>query len=254
MTTQKRLAGRRILITGGASGIGLATARRFISEGARIALLDRDSAALNKARDQLGEGAHIFDVDLSDAPAVEPAVRKAVDALQGLDGVVNAAGISLRKHFDATSFEEWRQVISINLDAVFLVSQAALPWLRKSGSGTIVNVASGAAMRPSPDFSAYCASKGGVAMLSKAMAMDLADDHIRVNSLCPGIIYSPMVERSLARAPDREAAIEAYTGKRVMKRFGSVDEVADAALFLTSDESSFMTGASLVIDGGSTFH
>lgn len=254
MSATGRLAGRRILISGGASGIGLATARRFIAEGARVALFDQDAPLLEAAVGQLGSHAHACAIDLTEPEAVAPATDAAARAMGGIDGVVNAAGISLRKHFDATSFQEWRQVLAINLDAVFLVCQAALPWLRQAGGGTIVNIASGASMRPSADFSAYCASKGGVAMLSKALAMDLAGDKIRVNALCPGIIYSPMVERSLARAADREAAVRAYLEKRVMNRFGTVDEVADAALFLTSNESTFVTGSSLVVDGGATFH
>lgn len=253
-STGRRLAGRRILISGGASGIGFATARRFIIEGAQVALFDKNAPLLEAAIAQLGKYSHAFTVDLTEPEAIAPITDKAANALGGIDGIVNAAGISLRKHFDATSFKEWRQVLAINLDAVFLVCQAALPWLRQAGSGTIVNIASGASMRPSPDFSAYCASKGGVAMLSKALAMDLAADKIRVNALCPGVIYSPMVERSLARADNREAAIRAYLQKRVMNRFGTVDEVADAALFLTSNESTFITGSSLVVDGGATFH
>lgn len=254
MSFDGRLTGRRILISGGASGIGLAAARRFIAEGAHVALLDKDAPLLKQAVDQLGPCAHALAVDLTEPDAVAPATDEAARAMGGINGIVNAAGISLRKHFDATSFHEWRQVHAINLDAVFLVCQAALRWLRQSGSGTIVNIASGASMRPSSDFSAYCSSKGGVAMFSKALAMDLAADNIRVNALCPGIIYSPMVERSLERAADREAAVRAYLEKRVMNRFGTVDEVADAALFLTSNESTFMTGSSLVVDGGATFH
>lgn len=254
MNPPGRLAQRRVLISGGASGIGLATARRFIAEGAQVALLDKDAPLLQRAADQLGKCAHVIAVDLTESDTVAPATDEAARAMGGIDGVVNAAGISLRKHFDATSFQEWRQVHAINLDAVFLMCQAALPWLRQSRSGTIVNIASGASMRPSSDFSAYCASKGGVAMFSKALAMDLAADNIRVNALCPGIIYSPMVERSLERAADREAAVRAYLEKRVMNRFGTVDEVADAALFLTSNESTFVTGSTLVVDGGATFH
>jgi NAD(P)-dependent dehydrogenase (short-subunit alcohol dehydrogenase family) len=252
-----RLGQRRILITGGASGIGLAIAILFQEEGARVALLDRDEAGLRRAADSLraSGGTPVIVVgDVTERASVDRAVGQAVEALDGLDGLLNGAGISLRKSFENTSFEEWREVLSINLDGAFHVTQAALPALKAANGAAIVNIASGSSFRPGPDFSAYCASKGGLMMLSRALAVDLNPYRIRVNAVCPGPILTPMVERSLASAPDQEAAMRAYVDPRLMRRLGEAREVAYAALHLMSDEASYTTGASIAVDGGSSFH
>ncbi len=140
------------------------------------------------------------------------------------------------------------------LDGPFIVCRAALPALQSSGKATIVNVASGAGLQPRQNFSAYCASKGGLVLFTKAIAMDLAPDHIRVNAVCPGIVLTPLVERNLALTGDREAAYQRYISRNLMHRFGTAEEVADAVLFLSCEESSFITGSALSLDGGSVFH
>jgi NAD(P)-dependent dehydrogenase (short-subunit alcohol dehydrogenase family) len=249
-----RLEGRKVLITGGASGIGLAAARRFIAERARVALLDRDRAGLDRAVEALGSAAIAIDADVTDEAQVNRAVSEASQALQGLDGLVNSAGISFWQGFADLTFAEWRRTLSINLDGVFLVCKAALPALKAAGRATIVNIASGAGLRPRANFSHYCASKGGVVLFTKAIAMDLAADNIRVNAVCPGIVLTPLVERNLALAGEREAAYQRYISRNVMRRFGTADEIADAVLWLSSDESGFVTGSALSVDGGSVFH
>jgi len=133
-------------------------------------------------------------------------------------------------------------------------AKAALPALKAAGKATIVNVASGAGLQPRANFSHYCASKGGVVLFTKALAMDLAADRIRVNAVCPGIVMTPMVERNLALAGEREAAYQRYISRNLMKRFGAAEEIAEAVLWLSSDESSFVTGSALSVDGGSVFH
>ena len=249
-----RLDGRKVLITGGASGIGLATARRFVAEGARVALLDRDPRGLEQAIRALGEAAVAVHADVMDEAKVQAAVGEAAQALAGLDGLVNSAGISFWRSFADLTFEEWRRTLSTNLDGVFLVCKAALPALKAAGKATIVNIASGAGLQPRANFSHYCASKGGLVLFTKAIAMDLARDNIRVNAVCPGIVMTPLVERNLALTGEREAAYQRYVSRNLMQRFGSADEIADAVLWLSSSESAFVTGSALSVDGGSVFH
>jgi NAD(P)-dependent dehydrogenase (short-subunit alcohol dehydrogenase family) len=249
-----RLRGRKVLITGGASGIGLATARRFIAEGAKVALLDRDRDGLASVVRELGDAAMPVIADVTSEPEVRAGVNDACDALQGLDGLVNAAGISVWRGVADMTFEEWRRILSINLDGPFLVCLAALPALKAAGGATIVNIASGAGLQPRQNFSAYCSSKGGLVLFTKAIAMDLAGDKIRVNAVCPGIVMTPLVERNLGLHEDRDAAFQRYISRNLMKRFGTAEEVADAVLFLSSEESSFVTGSALSLDGGSVFH
>lgn len=244
------MQGRKVLITGGASGIGLATARRFVAEGAKVAVLDRNAEALAAL-----DGEFFSTItDVTDQPGVHAAVEKAATALGGLDGLVNAAGVSPFRTFADMTLEEWRRVLSVNLDGPFIVSHAALPALKAAGKSTIVNIASGAGLQPRRDRSAYCASKGGLVLFTKSIAMDLAADGIRVNAVCPGIVDTPLSQGNIAKHADRDAAIERYVSRNLMRRFGSPEEVADAVLFLSCDESSFITGSALSIDGGSVFH
>jgi NAD(P)-dependent dehydrogenase (short-subunit alcohol dehydrogenase family) len=243
-----------VLITGGASGIGLATARRFVAEGARVALLDRDAEKLASVARELGNASVSLRADVTNEAEVETAVNQAVADLGGLDGLVNAAGISIWRAFSELTLAEWRHLLSINLDGPFIVCHAALAALKASGNATIVNIASGAGLQPRQNFSAYCASKGGLVMFTKAIAMDLAADRIRVNAVCPGIVMTPLVERNLNLNPDPDAAYQRYISRNLMKRFGTSEEVADAVLFLSCGESAFMTGSALSLDGGSVFH
>ena len=211
-----RLAGRRVLVTGAASGIGLAIARLFQREGARVAALDRDEAALTRTS---VDGAVALVCDVAEERQVRAAVAQAAAALGGLDGVVNSAGIDLMRPFEQMTAEEWARVMAVDLTGPMLVCHAALPALKQAGRGTIVNIASGAALRPLEQRTAYCAAKAGLVMFADP-------------------------EAELARILDRY----------VIKRPGQPDEIAQAALYLTSDESSFVTGAALAVDGGRTFH
>lgn len=248
-----RLPQRKILITGAASGIGLATARRFVAEGARVAILDVDAQRLDQAARELPE-CFPLQADVTDEAAVARAVGEAVRLLGGLDGVVNSAGISFWRNFDELTFAEWRRILSVNLDGPFLVCKAAWPALKAAKASTIVNVASGAGLQPRQNFSAYSASKGGLVLFTKSIAMDGAPHGIRANAVCPGIVLTPMVEKNLALTGDREAAYQRYIARNLMHRFGTAQEIADAILFLSSGESSFMTGSALGLDGGSVFH
>ncbi len=241
--TTNRLAGRRILITGAASGIGKATAEIFAAQGAKLALLDRTEDALNAVASALGATALVCDV--ANEQEVDGAVRAADAALGGLDGVVNAAGISRRGTIEEISTADWTMTMQVNLFGPYFVSRAAIPFLRRSGKATIANVASIGALRPARGVAAYCASKAGVLMFSKCLAFELGPN-IRVNSVCPGTIETPMTE-SLLKDP---ATAERLSSGNALGRLGAPGEIADALLYLTSHESSYTNGATLVVDGG----
>lgn len=245
-----RLAGRKIIITGGASGIGRATARLFRREGAEVAILDRSHNAAKAVADEIGAAA--FACDVSDPASVSAAVAQAAAAMGGLDGLVNAAGILSETGIADTTHEVFARTVAVNLTGTFLVIQAAAPLLLNSGKGTIVNIASGVGLMPTgPGSVAYVASKGGVVAMTKAVAMELAPA-IRVNSVCPGAVETPMTAGHIRTAAgDPNPAI---TARYALGRHGQPDELAAAILFLTSDESSFMTGIALPVDGGRTFH
>jgi len=247
-----RLRGRRAVITGGASGIGHATARQFVAEGAGVVLLDRDAAGLARASAELGIPG--LAVDVADPDAVTGAIGAAAATLGGIDAVVNAAGISRWAGLADTTPALWRSVMAVNLDGPFHVCRAALPHLRRAGGGSIVNLASAAGLVPRPGYVAYGASKGGLIMLTRTLALDLAPEGIRVNAICPGAILTPMVTGNLDAAPDREIAERAMLARYAMGRLGTAAEVAEAVVFLTSAEASFITGSALGVDGGSAFH
>lgn len=247
-----RLAGRKVLVTGAASGIGRAIARLFAAEGAQVALLDRDADKLAAASAEAGGTSVIC--DLMDSAAIAPAVDQAAAAMDGIDGVVNSAGVDLLRPLEAMTLEDWTRVLHVNLTAPMLVCRAALPAMRARGGGTMLAIASGAALRPLPQRTAYCAAKAGLVMFCKSLSIELAADNIRVNAICPGIIDTPMWRASWEGAADPEAERAMILDRYVIKRVGQPDEIARAALFLTSADSSYVTGSALAIDGGRTFH
>ncbi|MBM3514086.1 MAG: SDR family oxidoreductase [Alphaproteobacteria bacterium] len=229
-----RLAGRRILITGAASGIGRATAELFAAEGAKLALADRDEKALNAVAATLKAAA--FPCDVTDSASVDRAVTGAALALGGLDGLVNSARIMIRGTIEGTDLATWNKVMAVNATGTFIVCKAA-------GRGTIVTMASATALVPPPSAGlAYVASKGAVISFSKLLATELAPA-IRVNTVCPGAVETPMTD-GLNISPAMYA----------LKRIAKPAEIAAAILFATSHESAFMTGTTLTLDGGRTYH
>jgi NAD(P)-dependent dehydrogenase (short-subunit alcohol dehydrogenase family) len=236
-----RLAGRRILVTGAASGIGRAVATLFTRHGAAVALLDLDASGL--ANTALETGGAVCVADLRDENSICAAVRQGAENLGGLDGVVNAAGVMLRGSVAEVDGATWRQVIDVNLTGAYLVIRSALPWLSAAPGATIVNIASAGGLLPNaPDRTAYAASKGGLIALTRGLAAELAPA-IRANSVCPGLVETPMVE-----------GVRANATNYALQRLARAEEIADAVLFLTSDESSYVTGAALAVDGGRAFH
>jgi NAD(P)-dependent dehydrogenase (short-subunit alcohol dehydrogenase family) len=248
-----RLQNRKLLVTGGGSGIGLETVGRYAREGALVAVLDRAATSLSRAREQY-PNAIILECDVTDSQAVTRAVNEAAERMGGLDGVANVAGIGTRKPFDETTAAIMMKDIAVNLMGPFHVIQAALPHFRKAQRSTVVNIASGLALRPTEGRTAYGASKGGLIVMSKAIALDLAKDRVRVNIVCPGLIDTPLIRNPADGFPIEGAQIEKLMERRIIKRLGNAGEVADAILFLTSDESSFMTASVLAVDGGGSMH
>jgi NAD(P)-dependent dehydrogenase (short-subunit alcohol dehydrogenase family) len=238
------LAGRRILVTGAVSGIGKRTAELFAAEGARLALLDMNAEPLTVVGKELDAVSCLADV--SDEAQVATAVAAAADQLGGIDGVVNAAGITLTGLLGDTTLATWRRLISVNLDGTFLVCRACLPWLRQASAATIVNIRSGQALLPGASLSACAASKGGVLTLTRALAVELAP-LIRVNAVCPGIVDTPMVAGTVRSAAPN-------LNNYALRRMATALEVAQALLFLTSHESAFVAGTALAVDGARTFH
>ena len=245
-----RLTGRKIIVTGAASGIGRATARLFRQEGAAVAVLDRSDNAAKAVADEIG--AFAVTCDVSDPASVSAAVAKAAEAMGGLDGVVNAAGILAETGIADTPHAVFAQTLAVNLTGTFLVIQAAAPFMQKGGKGTIVNIASGVGLMPTgPGSIAYVASKGGVVALTKSASMELAPA-IRVNSVCPGAVETPMTAGHIRTADG--APSPSIASRYALGRHAQPEELAAAILFLTSDESSFVTGIALPVDGGRTFH
>jgi NAD(P)-dependent dehydrogenase (short-subunit alcohol dehydrogenase family) len=251
-----RLRGRRILLAGGAAGIGLETARSALQEGAAVALIDRRPDALASAKAALQPAGKVICLaaDVTDADAVERAVSAAAEALGGIDGVVNCAAIDFIKPLVDTSLAEWQALMSVNMTGPMLVCRAAIPAMIAAGGGAIVNIASGAALMPLEGRTAYCASKAGLVMFGKALAIELAPHHIRVNSVCPGAVDTELYRSALKGGGEDGPEVAAIRARYLLKRLGTTAEIAAAILFLLSEESSFVTGTTLAVDGGRSFH
>jgi NAD(P)-dependent dehydrogenase (short-subunit alcohol dehydrogenase family) len=241
-----QLAGRAVLVTGAAQGIGRAIARLFAAEGARLALVDRQAQELEAVAAELGAAALVC--DLSDTDRIGGLVESAVAALGHLDGLVNSAGIHAAGSVSETTAARWREVMAVNLDAPFLLCRAAEPHLHACENATIVNLSSATGLSPFPNRAAYATSKGALITLGKALAMEFAPA-VRVNTICPGLIDTPMT----AMLPNHNQ-LQQTLKRYALGRLGRDDEVAQAALFLTSPASSFITGTTLAVDGGRTFH
>ena len=246
-----RLQGKVALITGGARGQGAAEARMFAREGAKVVIadvLDSEGSAVAAEIAESGYDAFYTHLNVTDEENWREAIEATVGAYGKLDILVNNAAIWRGGHVADTSSDQWDQVLDINAKGVFLGTKAALPEMRKAGGGSIVNISSTAGLVGSLTSTAYSASKGAVRLLTKSTAVQYGAEGIRANSIHPGPIDTPMGDQVWPDADSRDEAIQ----RTVLGRLGTPDDIANGALFLASDESSFMTGSELVIDGGLT--
>ena len=249
-----RLMGRTAIVTGAASGIGRASALLFAKEGAFVALVDRDRAGLagDAGGDRRREGRSIDACRRCRATAdfALAAVGEIMARRGRLDVLMTAAGFSCGGTVLTTDPADWDAVFRTNVGGTWLWSRAAVPEMQRQGSGSIITLASQLAIAGGRNNSAYIAAKGAIISLTRTMALDFATDGIRVNAIAPGAIDTPMLQRSFARHADPEPVREASRNRHAMKRFGKAEEVAEAALHLASDASSFTTGTVMVVDGG----
>lgn len=249
-----RLANKVALITGAASGFGRATAARFAAEGARVIVTDRNTVDGEVVAAGLGGAARFLALDVTQEAQWQAAIAN-VSAREGrLDVLVNNAGIGLFRKVTEMTLAEWRLVQAVNSDGVFLGCKHAVPLMRAGGGGSIVNVASVAGKTGAPDMTAYCASKGAVTLFTKALAMEAAYGrwNIRVNSVHPAYVATALVEAHIAESPEPEKTRRFLERLQPVGRMGTVDEVANAILYLASDEASFTTGSEVMVDGGLT--
>lgn len=251
-----RMEGRVALITGAAAGIGEAAAELLAREGASVAVTDVDDdpgrAVAERIRDAGGK-ARYWHLDVSDEAEVARVVDEAAEHFGGLHVLVNNAGIGgVSKPTHEIEAEDWNRVIQINVNGVFFCTKHAVPHLQAAGGGSIVNLSSIYGLVSAPDAPPYHASKGAVRLMTKTDALFYAGDGIRVNSVHPGFIWTPMVQEFLEGQDDPDAAKAGLVGLHPLGRLGRPEEVASTILFLASDESSFMTGSELVVDGGYT--
>lgn len=244
------MSGKRALVTGGASGIGRATAELLAAEGAAVAVADLDEAGARAVADACGTGALALAVDVASAENCRRAVERTVEAFGGLDVLVNNAGIIRRADVVETTEDEWDRVMAVNVKSVFLMSRFAIPVMVAGGGGAIVNTGSGWGLKGGPNAAAYCASKGAVVNLTRAMAVDHGPQGIRVNCVCPGDTDTPMLRSEAEQLGQAEGAFLADAVTRPLRRIGQPEDVARAIVYLASDAASFVTGSVLVVDGG----
>jgi NAD(P)-dependent dehydrogenase (short-subunit alcohol dehydrogenase family) len=241
-TTGQRVA----LVTGAARGIGLATARRFLAEGWRVALLDIDNETLTRSHRELAaSGTLALHCDVSDADAVAAAVEKAAARFGRIDALVNNAGIAIFKPILETTLADWSRVLAVNLTGPFICTQAVAPLMREQGGGSIVNITSISSLRASTLRTAYGTSKAGLAHLTKQQAVELAALGIRVNAVAPG-----PVDTAMAKAVHTPAIRADYHDTIPLNRYGLETELAEAVFFLCSDRATYITGQLLSVDGG----
>ncbi|MDD3996232.1 MAG: SDR family NAD(P)-dependent oxidoreductase [Sphaerochaetaceae bacterium] len=250
---RRRFIGKNAIVTGASQGIGYAMAKALAEEGGTVYILDIDDVAGREA-EQLFRKAELdvtfFKCDITDERALS-VVRQKIP-VETLHVLLNNAGIELNNPIQDTTVEAWDRVSSVNLRGPFLVTKTFLPLLEAANGAAIVNTSSISGLIGWPDSAAYCATKGGVVALTKQLACDLAQKQIRVNCICPGTTRTPMIGRLIGTGPLAEKESEEIAQRHLLRRFAEPEEIAQAALFLASEDASFVTGAVLPVDGGYT--
>ncbi len=249
-------AGKTVLVTGAAKGIGKAVAAHFVSAGANVALMDCDRRALEKAAVETGRGGQsgetlVVHADVSRSAEVSQAVQAVIDRFGVIDVLVSNAGIHFARGIAEYTDEEWNQILSVNVNGAFYTIRSALPALRRS-RGAIVIVASMTALVGQDRGAAYVASKGALVSMTKALALELAPDGIRVNCVCPAGVDTPLMQSWAATLPDPQAVLRGQADMHLLKRLATSEEIAAAIAFLASSDASFITGVILPVDGGAT--
>ena len=247
-----RLLHLRCVVTGGASGIGEATVRRFAAEGAEVCILDRDFPAAETLAKELGEGHLAMELDVR----FEAGVERVADAVYGrwdrVDVLVNNAGSELNKTYNETTVDEWDRVLDTDLKGPWLLCKHFVPRMVERGSGSVINISSLNGLVGFPLSTAYGSAKGGLVVFTRDMAIELATSGVRINCVCPGVIETPMMERWTDLMPDKNEAKAMLRGVMPIGRMGTAEEVASAVLFFASADSSLCQGAVLSVDGGFT--
>jgi len=247
-----RLVNRKCVVTGGASGIGAATVRRFAAEGAEVCILDRDVAAAEALAHDLGASHFALPLDVRFEDAVAEAAATVLERWGHVDVLVNNAGSELNKTYNETTVEEWDRVLDTDLKGPWLLCKYFVPHMVERGAGSVINISSLNGLVGFPLSTAYGSAKGGLVVFTRDMAIELATSGVRINCVCPGVIETPMMERWTDLMPDKEEAKSMLRGVMPIGRMGTADEVAGAVLFFASDDSTLCQGAVLSVDGGFT--
>jgi NAD(P)-dependent dehydrogenase (short-subunit alcohol dehydrogenase family) len=250
-----RLRDKTAIITGGGIGMGRASVLRFLEEGAKVVVADineENMAETVRLGKQISDNVIGIKVDLTKEQDVKHLVEKTVEAFGTVDILFNNAGMNHAALLHETTLEDWEMVFNVNIKSMFLTCKYVLPIMMEHKKGSIINTASPGALVGLRGISAYCASKGAVPSLTRSIAVDYAPYNIRANFLCPGVILTEMTEKIIQTKPNPDEYREWYRKARPLGRFGEPVEIANAAVYLASDETAFMTGASIVADGGFT--
>ena len=247
-----RLENMKCVVTGGASGIGAATVRRFVSEGADVCILDRDLVSAERLASECGGETFALELDVRQETAVRRAAERVLSRWGVIDVLVNNAGSELNKTYDETTMDEWDRVLDTDLKGPWLLCKYFVPSMVEHGAGSVINVSSLNGLVGFPLSTAYGSAKGGLVVFTKDMAIELATSGVRINCVCPGVIQTPMMERWTDLMPDKEEAKAMLRGVMPVGRMGTAEEVAGAILFFASEESSLGQGAVLSVDGGFT--
>jgi NAD(P)-dependent dehydrogenase (short-subunit alcohol dehydrogenase family) len=248
----QRLKDKVCLITGGGSGIGRATCELFAREGAKVVVADKLLSAARVVAALIGEAAIAIEVDVAQSASVRSMIDATIRDLGRLDVLINNAGYGIPGSVVETSEDDWDKLMAVNVNGVFFGCKYAIPVMKQQGGGVIVNTASIVANVGIRNRAAYCASKGAVAALTRGMALDHVNDNIRVNCVAPGTIDTPYFEDIIRKSERPQELRRELEARQAMNRLGRPEEIANAFLFLASDESSFSTGSMLIVDGGMT--